>query len=215
MTTRKMMDVGLMLLSAATILAVALAARRMLSAVDAASGPATHHVRDWRSYVGGHVLSLGDPGTDATIVEFGDFQCPFCARLARVLDTVVTRMPGGVRVYFREYPLKVHADAHAAALVAECAAEQRGFTGFYKLAYESGRPLADVLTNEPGLLPDSAAFRACMASSTPEGRVAEDSAAAVRLGVAGAPAVLAGAVLIDGVPSAALLERVLRKQSWR
>jgi protein-disulfide isomerase len=149
------------------------------------------------------------------VMEFGDFQCPYCARLAHVLDTVAARVPGGIRVYFRQYPLPIHPYARAAAVASECAAVQGRFDEFFHLAYWSDKPLSEVTAEEGRILPDARAYRRCVGSAAPERRIALDSAAAVQLGVTGTPGVLAGDVLFVGAPSADLLDSVIKAQTWK
>ncbi|WP_432545307.1 DsbA family protein [Kineococcus sp. SYSU DK004] len=67
---------------------------------------------------------LGDPGAATTIVEYGDFECPYCAAAAPVLREVVEGSAGRVRLVFRHFPLFTkHPFALTAALAAEAAGE--------------------------------------------------------------------------------------------
>ena len=65
--------------------------------------------------------SFGTPGAPVVIVAYSDFQCPYCAKEAKVLRTqLIENYPQQVRVYFRDYPLKTHNWALAAAVAGRC-----------------------------------------------------------------------------------------------
>ena len=215
MLTKRVADVAIVVLSIATLVTMVSAARRRFARAERPEGPAVRSVSNWRDYLGGHKLAIGQPDAQAVIVEFGDFQCPFCARFAHVLDTVATRVPGGFQVYFRHFPIPSHMYAHSAAVASECAAEQGHFDEFYQLAYKSGNTLPVLITDEPRRLPDPHAFSVCMKSLAPQRRITADSLAAVRLGVTGTPGVLVGSTFITGVPSAKTLVEVLSSEKWR
>jgi protein-disulfide isomerase len=78
-------------------------------------------VKDWRRYAtGGH--RLGGESAGVTIVEFADFQCPFCRRFAASVDTMLRSKPGSLRIIFHQFPLTdVHPFALSMAIASECA----------------------------------------------------------------------------------------------
>ncbi len=70
-----------------------------------------------------------------TIVEFSDFQCPYCARLAPILDSLVKSYPNKIRVVFKHFPLSFHKKADGAHAASIAAGKQGRFFDFrYKLA---------------------------------------------------------------------------------
>ena len=69
----------------------------------------------------------GDPGGAVTIVEFSDFQCPFCARAAPLIDEVLKKYPKGVRFVYKQFPLPMHPVARPAAQWSLAAQEQGKF----------------------------------------------------------------------------------------
>ncbi len=78
-----------------------------------------------RAEVGeGNGPSFGPEGAPVTIVEFSDFQCPYCQRLAPTIDRVKQTYGDQVRIVFRQFPLPMHADAQKAAEASLCAAER-------------------------------------------------------------------------------------------
>jgi protein-disulfide isomerase len=75
----------------------------------------------------GVVHHLGDPDATTCVVEFGDYECPYCAGAAPVLRELVEGSEGRVRLIFRNFPLfEVHPHALTAALAAESAAASGG-----------------------------------------------------------------------------------------
>ncbi len=72
----------------------------------------------------------GDKNAPVTIVEFSDFQCPFCERFHPTMLKVMTDYKGKVRWVFRHYPLSFHPNAQPAAIASECAGQQGKFWEF-------------------------------------------------------------------------------------
>jgi protein-disulfide isomerase len=80
-----------------------------------------------------------------TIVEFSDFQCPFCATVQATLATVLPEYGTDVRVVFKNYPLTFHTYARTTAIAAECAHEQGRFWQFHDLVFGGRSALFDGL----------------------------------------------------------------------
>ncbi len=70
-----------------------------------------------------------------TIVEFSDFECPYCGRVQPTLRTVLAGAGGYVRVVFKHFPLSMHAHARPAAIAADCAHAQGRFWEFHDLVF--------------------------------------------------------------------------------
>jgi len=78
----------------------------------------------------------GDANAPVTIVEFSDYECPFCARFAKqTLPSIVSNYvdTGKVKMYFRDFPLGFHQNAQKAAEAARCAGEQNGNEGYFAM----------------------------------------------------------------------------------
>jgi len=71
--------------------------------------------------------SIGDPKAKIVIVEFSEFECPYCARIAPLLDSLVRAHPGKIRLVYKHFPLSFHANAPAAAAAALAAQNQGKF----------------------------------------------------------------------------------------
>ena len=78
----------------------------------------------------------GNPNAPITIVEFSDFQCPFCKRVTPTLDKLLTQYEGKVRLAYRDFPLsQLHPQAQKAAEAARCAGEQDKFWEYHDLLF--------------------------------------------------------------------------------
>jgi len=68
----------------------------------------------------------GNPDAKVTIIEFSDFQCPYCARGAATVDQILEKHGDDVKVVFKHFPLDFHPWARPAAIAAHCAGQQKG-----------------------------------------------------------------------------------------
>ena len=91
-----------------------------------------------------HDPAMGPADAPVTIVEFSDFECPFCSRFATATAPALRRQYGDrIRWIFVNYPLRsIHPNAYEAALAGECAAEQGRFWPFYDEMFSGRHPLS-------------------------------------------------------------------------
>jgi protein-disulfide isomerase len=152
-------------------------------------------------------LGMGEPGhrrgpDDAlvTIVEFSDFECPFCARNAPVLARLLREHPDDVRLVFRHSPLSFHAHAQLAAEASMAAAAQGKFWEYHEALFADVEHLerADLEQRAATLGLDLAAFRAALDDRRYRDVVAADAAAAAALGVSGTPTMFINGQPIEG-----------------
>ncbi len=90
-------------------------------------------------------FSTGPANAALTVVEFSDFQCPYCARLSPVIDSLAKAYPRDVRVVFKHFPLSFHAQARGAAAAAIAAGKQGKFFEFRSRVMPNFRALDDSL----------------------------------------------------------------------
>lgn len=154
------------------------------------------------------------PATAAvTVVEFSDFQCPYCARATPAVKQVEEAFPRDVRVVWKHLPLSFHANALPAALAAEAAREQGGAAKFWRM---HDKLFADQAALSPAAYTkyarelglDVARFERDMAAPRLRARVQDDAQLAQRLGVNGTPTFLVNGESVVG--SAALRPAVER-----
>lgn len=139
----------------------------------------------------------GNPDAPVTIVEYSDFECPFCKRFHPTVKQIVEESKGNVRWVYRHFPLdELHSKARKEAAASECAAELGGNDAFWKFAdrfYEltPSNNNTDIQTVLPRVARDigldSEKFSSCLASGRYDGRVAEDHDNALATGGNGTP----------------------------
>jgi protein-disulfide isomerase len=153
----------------------------------------------------------GAPDAPVTVVEYGDFQCPYCAAAEPVLRRLVDESDGQVRLVWRNYPLpQVHPYALTAALAAEAAAEQGAFWPMHDLLLQRQDRLTDADLREYGdelglvgaLLVGEAAQRF-------GDKVEADFASGVALDVPGTPTLFVNGVRFRRRPEIGVLRRAV------
>jgi protein-disulfide isomerase len=124
-----------------------------------------------------------------TIVEFSEFQCPFCSRVLPTLKQIQETYKDDVRIVFKHNPLPFHKDAPLAAQAALAAGEQGKFWEMHDLLFTSTKNLQEANINEYatkiGL--DMAKFGAALKSDKTKKLVADDQALARKVGARGTP----------------------------
>ena len=147
-----------------------LQARAMLvDELKAKSGAAVKVMLDPPRYTVPVVASdpvRGNPNAPVTIIEFSDYQCPFCARVNPTLDLVRSTYGDKVRIVFKDYPLPNHAEAPKAAEAARCAGEQNKYWEMHDAMFANQRALGVPALKQAaraiGL--DGGAFDSCLDS---------------------------------------------------
>ncbi|MEE8290270.1 MAG: thioredoxin domain-containing protein [Candidatus Tectomicrobia bacterium] len=134
--------------------------------------------------------ALGPEDAPVTIVEFSDFQCPFCRRVQPTLKRLLQEYEGRVKLVFRDFPLRsIHPQAQKAAEAAQCAAEQRQFWPYHDQLFASSALRPDDLkryAQEMGL--NTEQFNACLDSDKYATEVEADLQDGVDVGVSATPA---------------------------
>jgi protein-disulfide isomerase len=191
-----------------------LAVRRELGSAPPAATPYTEQVRpvrDWRSYASG--TRIGPAGAAVTIVEFSDFQCPYCRTMADRLRNLREAHPGKVALVYRHFPLSYHPHAHSAARASFCADRQGRFEAFHDALFAAQDSLDGTGWQRfAGIagVPDAAGFDACLQGAASLEAVERDVAAGRKLGISGTPAIMVNGVLITGESLAMLEDHVAR-----
>ncbi|MFI5315412.1 MAG: thioredoxin domain-containing protein [Myxococcota bacterium] len=145
--------------------------------------------------------SRGPADAAVTLVEFSDYQCPFCKRAEPTVLAIMAKYPTQVRLVYRHMPLDgLHPRARAAAIAAVCAEQQGKFWEYHDLLFSNQQALADADLEKYGadLGLDAAKFKACRADPASEARVNVDATAARAAGLTGTPAFFVNGILISG-----------------
>jgi protein-disulfide isomerase len=135
--------------------------------------------------------SWGSANAKVTIVEFADFECPYCRQwYSTVYVRILQNYKDKVRFVYRDYPLSFHPNAKPAALAADCANAQGRYWDYFELLYGDPRGLGDALyvtyARELGL--DVSTFSNCVSANTYANEIDLDMKDAIKLGVNGVPA---------------------------
>jgi protein-disulfide isomerase len=133
--------------------------------------------------------SFGPAMAKVTIVEWSDFQCPFCARAAPIVEQIRQAYPKDVRFVFRHLPLPMHPDAPMAARAGVAAQAQGKFWQMHDWMYahqrELDQPSLEKAAASLGM--DVAKFKSALADPATEARVGADKQAAGAVGVSATP----------------------------
>lgn len=162
--------------------------------------------------------TMGDNGAQATLVEFSDFECPFCSRFAHVLNTDLSSTDRSkMKVEFHFFPLPFHPWAERAAEEAFCVSQQSQpiFWQLHDDLFVHQKELtgANLDSHVDAFLKnkkiDSTAFHACAASDAARAAVASDVALGKKYGVSGTPTSFLNGQRIVGARSAGDLQKTL------
>lgn len=158
---------------------------------------------------------LGDASAAVTVVEFSDYQCPFCKRHANtVLPELVKQYgdTGKARFVMREFPIEnIHPHAFAASQAALCAAEQGQYWAMHDQLFEDQRALADVDLKAHAVTIglDATAFNACLDGERHSDRIRQHQQDAASMGISGTPSFVLGLTDRDN-PGKVHLSKIIR-----
>jgi protein-disulfide isomerase len=162
--------------------------------------------------------SQGKADAPVTIVEFSDFQCPFCLRVMPTLKDLRSKYGDKVRLVWKDFPLtQIHPQAFVAAQAGNCAREQGKFWEYHDKLFANQSALQpDSLKKyaaDAGL--DTAKFNQCLDSSKYEARIEDALAAGNRLGISSTPTVYVNGRMINGAQPIEVFESVIDEELSR
>ncbi len=137
----------------------------------------------------------GNEQATTMLMEFSDFQCPYCQRVQPTINKLVNTYGDRVAFGYRHFPLDFHDDADDASIAIECARDQGKFESMHDLLFkqqqdQSREELVDLASEiEIG---DMVTFKACLESNKYETRVARDMQVGQSVGITGTPGFIIG-----------------------
>jgi protein-disulfide isomerase len=143
----------------------------------------------------------GPPDAPITLVEYGDYQCPYCGMAHPIVKELQRELGDSLRLVFRNMPLaNVHPHAEAAAEAAEAVAQLGHFWEMHDLLYENQTNLGDVALGRYAVQAgaEEGAFDEALKSGAPRARVQRDLESALRSGANGTPTFFINGVRYDG-----------------
>ena len=160
----------------------------------------TYLIEPMRATVAATGPAKGPESAPVTIVEFSDFECPFCSRLVPTVDEVVAKYGDKVRVVFRQFPLSIHPTAQKAAEASLCAHEQGKFWQMHDEMFKDQKGLAvdNLKTKAAALGVNADQFNACLDGGKYAKQVADDMQAGAEVGVSGTPAMFVNGRFLSG-----------------
>jgi protein-disulfide isomerase len=163
---------------------------------------------------------MGDKDAPVTVIEFSDYQCPFCGKFySNVMPSLIEKYvkTGKVRFVYRDFPLSFHPLAQPAANATECAREQGGDEMYFKFHDQ-------VFTNQPSLSLenlkkwgkdlglDTAKFNACIDENRYAKEIEKDAADGQAAGVSGTPATFVNGRLVSGAVPFSVFEKAIEEE---
>ena len=147
-----------------------------------------------------HAPTFGPEAAKVQVVEFSDFECPYCAKAADIVNNVKAKYGDRVKFAYRHFPLSFHPNAKPAAEYAQCANEQGKFWEMHDAIFENQRELAGEglkqRASQAGL--DMGELQACLASGRATTAVDQDMEKGRVVGVEGTPTFYVNGRTLDG-----------------
>jgi protein-disulfide isomerase len=157
----------------------------------------------------------GNPKASVMIVEFSDYQCPYCGQVEATLKNVLAKHEGVVALAFRDMPIaQIHPFAQGAAEASRCAGEQGKFWEYHDLLFADQGSLDrnGLIAKAAKLRLDAKQFEGCISSEKFKAQVQQDSQEGMRAGVSGTPGFFINGIFMSGAQPEATFEKAIEEQ---
>ena len=154
----------------------------------------------------------GDAKAPVTIVEFSDFQCPYCKQAETTLKALLAKYNGQVKLAFRDFPLRpIHSRAESAAEAGRCAQEQGKFWEYHDALFDDQSKFdeAGLTATAQKLGLEGKPFQSCLASGKYRAQIEQDEQDGKKAGVNGTPGFFVNGVFVNGAQPQAEFERII------
>jgi len=152
----------------------------------------------------------GSKNAPVKLVEFADYQCPYCAKVNPVLQAIEKEYGSNLAVVFKDFPLPMHKDAQKAAEGARCAGEQGKYWEYHDLLFSSHQvDLPSLKTHAGELKLDQAKFDACLDSGAEAAAVKKDLEEGQRLGLTATPSFFVNGHFFSGAADSRTIHEMI------
>jgi len=155
---------------------------------------------------------LGPADAPVSIVEFSDFQCPYCQKAYPTVLAVLAKYGDQVNLSYRDFPLRsIHPRAQIAAQASRCAGEQGKFWEYHNSLFELPNQLGDeeLALHAATIGVDTEKFEACLDSDRYDDAIEQDLQAGMKAGVTGTPAFFINGILVSGSQPVSVFEKTI------
>lgn len=163
-------------------------------------------------------LSIGDLNAPVTVVEWSDFQCPYCKKFYEdTIKEIKTNYvdTGKVRFVYKHFPLSFHESAELSAMAVECANEQGVWYEYHEAIFENQEgnyDESDLIKWSEGIVSDQNEFRSCLTSNRYSEKIKNDMNYGQSIGVQGTPGSVVNGIKIDGAQPYAVVASIIESE---
>jgi protein-disulfide isomerase len=158
--------------------------------------------------------SMGPKDAKITIVEFSDFECPYCQRSQMVNQKLREKYKDKIRWVFRDYPLPNHRNAMLAHAAANCAIPQNKFWEMFEILFQNTGKLSEenVLKMASSLNILNPQFQECIRDNKTIEEIQNDIVEGQKLGVNGTPAFFINGIMVEGAAPIETFEKIIEEE---
>ena len=168
--------------------------------------------------VGEDAIVLGNRDAEVRVIEYSDFECPYCKMMLPVVDQMLEEYGDQVAFVYKHLPLSFHAQAENAALASECANEQGKFREYHDLLFENQEVWSETTTTANfkqyarQLRLDGQQFNTCLDSKKYLDKVNADAMEAQSFGISGTPGFFVGEEFLGGAAQYPTIKEMIDRQ---
>ena len=158
--------------------------------------------------------SIGPATAPVTIVEFGEYQCPYCGKANPSVQQVLKEYEGKVRIVYRDFPLSFHDRAIPAAIAANCAGDQGKYWEMHDqlMANQQSLQESDLKGYAQNIALDLSKWEACRQDPAQAAEVQKDMEDGAKAGVSGTPAFFINGIMLSGAQSFSEFKTIIDRE---
>lgn len=157
---------------------------------------------------------IGPQNTAVTVIEFSDYQCPYCGRAETAIKQIISNYGNSVKFVYRDFPLSFHQFAQKAAEASECADEQGKFWQYHDKLFDNQQALdtPDLKQYAKDIGLDSIKFNECLDNSRMAPEVRKDIEDGQMYGVTGTPTFFINGIELVGAQPYSAFEQIINQE---